>query len=404
VWHPTVTQSACNTAFHRANVYAEAITRTGGTWGSICDADYSSTLSAISYDLSMILRTQFALQYEPYATTLQVFVNNQLQSSGFKLTGNVLEFTSAPAAGASIRVEYEFTHEPPRHEFYLAHVVDGSTLQVFLDGAATTAFTYDAGARSIRFADAPMAHEIKAVYRKDGELKSEFQIGKSVNASTIRVAVDGKSDDGFSYTASTGVVRLSSAPKDAAAVRISFDQMLSPKLRYPVYATQEVRNQLRVYDANTTRALPVSIDGDDIVFQPRDYKALRDILVIYPAVGTDALKVDLGRSVLADSITVKGFKSGLCDGSFFTVSGSVVDMRHCKFQANEGIEIQFTYAAEHKSSFDLGSLNLDLAQYRWKVAVNGVDTESYTISDKQLSLPDLPLNARVDVSLYKTTR
>jgi len=403
VWHPTVTQSACNTAFHRATVYADAITRTGGTWGSICDADYSSTLSAISYDLSMILKTQFALQYEPYATTLKVFVNNQLQSSGFKLTGNVLEFTSAPAAGANIRVEYEFTHEPPRNEFYLGNLADGSTLQVFLDGAPTTAFTYDAGARSIRFANAPMVYEIKAVYRKDGELKSDFQIGSNANASSIRVAVNGNNTAGFSYSANTGVVRMTSAPADAASVSISFDQQLSPKLRYPIYAAEDVRDQVRVYDAKTTRTLPVSIDGDEIVFQSRDYKALRDILVVYPAAGADALKVDLGRTILEDSITIKGLKSGLCDGSLFAVNGSEVDMRNCKFQANEGIQINFTYAAEHNNSFDLGSLDLDLSQYRWKVAVNGLETPTFTINDNQLTFPDLPLNAKVDVSLYQAT-
>ncbi|MDQ3233780.1 MAG: DUF2460 domain-containing protein, partial [Pseudobdellovibrionaceae bacterium] len=381
VWHPTVTQSACNTAFHPATIYADAITRTGGTWGSICDADYSSTLSAISYDLSVILKTQFALQYEPYARSLKVYVNNQLQSAGYKLTGNVLEFTSAPASGSAIRVEYEFTNEPPKNEFYLGNLADSSTLQVYLDGAPTTAFTYDKGARSIRFANAPMVYEIKAVYRKDGELKSDFQIGNNANASSIKVAVNGKPTTGFTYTAASGLVRMSAVPADAAAVSISFDQTLSPKLRYPIYASADVRNQVRVYDATSTRSIPVSIDGDEVVFQSRDYRALRDILVVYPAAGLDALTIDLGRTVLEDSISIKGLKSGLCDGSLFTVAGSELNMRNCKFQANEGVLINFTYAAEHNSSFDLGSLDMDLSQYRWKVAVNGVETTIYTIND-----------------------
>jgi hypothetical protein len=403
VWHPTVTQSACNTAFHAASVYADAISRTNGTWGSICDADYSSTLSAISYDLSVILKNQFALQYEPFGKSLKVYVNNQLQSSGYKLTGNVLEFTSAPAAGSSIKVEYEFTNEPPRNEFFLGNVVDSSTLQVYLDGAPTTAFTYDAGARSIRFNNAPMVYEIKAVYRKDGELKKDFEIGTNANASTIRVAVNGKATSGFSYAASTGLVRMTSVPADAAQVSISFDQVLSPKLRYPVYAASDVRDQVRAYDAITTRSIPVTVAGDEIVFQSRDYKALRDVLVVYPAAGQDGMSIDLGRTVLKDSVMIKGLKSGVCDAKSFAVTGTEVDLKNCKFQANESVLVEFTYAAEHTNSFDLGALDMDLTEYRWKVAVNGVETSTYTINDHELIFPDLPMNAKVDVSLHKVT-
>lgn len=403
VWHPTITQSACNTAFHAARVYADAISRTNGTWGSICDADYSSTLSAISYDLSVILKNQFALQYEPFAKSLKVYVNNQLQSSGYKLTGNVLEFTTAPAAGSTIKVEYEFTNEPPRNEFFLGNVADSSTLQVYLDGAPTSAFTYDAGARSIRFASAPMVYEIKAVYRKDGELKNDFQIGTNANATTIKVSVNGKATTGFSYSASNGLVRLNTAPADASQVSVSFDQILSPKLRYPIYAAADVRSQVRVYDANTTRSIPVTVERDEIVFQARDYKALRDILVVYPAGGEDARTIDLGRTVLENSVKIKGLKSGACDASLYTISGTAVDLKNCKFQANEGVLIEFTYAADHTNSFDLGDLEFDLSQYRWKVAVNGVETSTYTINDNELVFPDLPMNAKVDVSLYKVT-
>jgi hypothetical protein len=403
VWHPTMTQSACNTAFHAATVYADAISRTNGTWGSICDADYSSTLSAISYDLSVILKNQFALQYEPFGKSLKVYVNNQLQSSGYKLTGNVLEFTNAPASGSNIRVEYEFTTEPPRNEFFLANSVDSSTLQVYLDGAPTTAFSYDAGARSIRFNNAPMVYEIKAVYRKDGELKKEFEIGRNANATSIRVSVNGKTTTGYSYSSSTGLVTMNAVPADAAQVNISFDQVLSPKLRYPIYAAADVRDQVRVYDAKTTRSIPVSVDGDEIVFQGRDFRALREIMVVYPAGVNDAMMVDLGRDVLQDSIKVKGLKSGACEAKAFTVSGSSLDLKNCSFQVNEGILIEFSYIEGHSNVFDLGALDMDLTQYSWKVAVNGVETSTFTINDNQLMFPDLPMNAKVDVSLYKVT-
>ena len=403
IWHPSVAKSECNTAFHKASVYAEAIEKTSGTYGSICDADYSNTLRAISLDLSVILRTQFALQYAPYARSLKVYVNNQLQSSGYKLSGNVLEFTQAPAAGAAIKVSYEFSNEPPKNEFFLANAADSSSLQVYLDGAATTSFTYDAGARSVRFNNAPMVYEIKAVYRKAGELKADFQIGTLARPATIRVSVDGIATTGFSYSVSTGLVRLNQTPKDQTVVSISFDQQLAPKLRYPIYAAAEMRNQVRVYDAKTTRTIIVTVDGDEIVFPLNQYTALRDILVVYPAMGSNSLTVDLGRTILEDSLTVKGLKSGNCDASLLTLNGSAVDMSRCSFKANEGVLISFTYAAEHQNSFDIGALELDLSQYRWQVTINGVESKDFSIAQGLLSFPNLPVNARVDVSLFKVS-
>lgn len=402
VWHPTTTQSSCSTGSHQASVYADVITRTGGSWGSICDADYSSTLSAISYDLSMILKTQFALKYEPYANSVKVYVNNQLQTSGYKLTGNVLEFNSAPAANANIKVDYQFTYEAPKNEFYLGNAADNTSLQVYLDGAATTKYTYDATSRSIRFANAPMVYEIKAVYRKAGELKSDFQLGNNAKASNIKVTVNGNATTAFTYNATTGLVHMNTTPVDAANVSISFDQQLAPRLSYPIYAAASVRDQVRVYEVgNSNKSFVVSVDGDAIVFMPRDFIALRNIMVVYPAATNSTLSVDLGRAVLEDSVTVKGVKSGNCDGSLFTVSGSALDLRNCKFQANEGIIIGFSYAVEHKTSFDLGNLDLDLSPYRWKVTVNDVESKDFTINQNQLSFPSLPLNAKVDVILFK---
>ncbi len=403
IWHPTTTQSACNTALNQGSIYAEAIEKTAGTWGSICDADYSRTLSAISYDLSVILKTQFALQFEPYMASLKVYVNNQLQSSGYKLSGNVLEFTTAPAAGSTIKVSYEFSNEPPRQEFFLANAADSGTLQVYLDGVLAKNYSYDAGAKSIRFNSAPMAYEIKTVYRKSGELKADFLIGASAKPSSVRVSVNGTPNSSFSYSASTGLVHLNQTPVDQSLVSISFDQQLQPKLRYPIYAAAELRDQVRVYDARTKSQLAVTVDGDDIVFAANQFAALRDILVVYPAAGAQALTVDLGREILPPSLTVKGTKTGSCALKDLSVSGNSVDMSRCKFAANESILIGFTYASEHKSSFDLGDLDLDQSQYRWKVAVNGEETKDYSLNQSTLSFPDLPLNARVDVSLYKVT-
>ncbi|MCX6128632.1 MAG: hypothetical protein NTX25_06150 [Proteobacteria bacterium] len=403
IWHPSQTQSACNTAFHPASVYADAITKTGGTWGSICDADYSQTLQSISYDLSVILRTQFALQHEPLGATLKVYVNGQLKTAGYKLSGNVLEFSEAPAAGASIKIQYSFMYDPPKQEFVLANAADPSSLLVYLDGEASKAFTYDAATMSIRFSSAPMVNEIKTVYRKAEALNKDFQIGLEAQTSSIRASVNGQANTNFSYNVKTGLVHFNIAPADGSQIDLSFEQVLDARLRYPIYAAQDQRSQVKVYDALTMKLLPVEIDGDEILFAAAQFQALREILVVYPIPGKQGMLIDLGREVNNESLIVRGNKSGLCQVSLLSVTAGIVDLSRCSFAASEAISIEFQYPGETKTSFDLGLLDLDLSEYRWKILLNGVETLDYSLVQNTLSFPSLAYDSRVDVSLYKIT-
>ena len=46
LWHPDMSQAECSTGYNKANIYAEVIDATGGTFGAICDNDYSQSLTA----------------------------------------------------------------------------------------------------------------------------------------------------------------------------------------------------------------------------------------------------------------------------------------------------------------------------------------------------------------------
>lgn len=51
IWHASQDQSQCPSAFRAGQIYSNLIDQTGGSWGSICDSDYSETLRAMSLDL-----------------------------------------------------------------------------------------------------------------------------------------------------------------------------------------------------------------------------------------------------------------------------------------------------------------------------------------------------------------
>ena len=161
VWHESQSQRQCRTGYRRALIYSDLIDATGGTWGSICDSDYSATLQAMSMDLSLILKTQFALEYTPNLGDLEVFVNEQRVLSGFRVLGNVLEFEEAPAAGARISVNYKYATAVPSKDFTLREAADSASIQVYLDGQAIQNFTYDEGQRKLSFDAAPQVREVK---------------------------------------------------------------------------------------------------------------------------------------------------------------------------------------------------------------------------------------------------
>lgn len=400
-WQPSRSQSACRTAYYKANIYADAISRTGGTMGSICDGDYTNTLQAISLDLSVLLNTQFALSFEPASSGLKVYVNDVLRTSGYQVRGNIIEFAEAPLAGSTIRVDYQTVTQTLKKEFALSNEADPATLSVYLDGTATRNFTYDAASHTVRFTQAPTAAEVKAVYRKDEALETEFLIQGTPKAGSIKVKVDGVllASQQVSYVAQQNIVRLAQAPKDSAAIEISYSEELAPRLRYPLNVPAAKLAEVKVYDALNQRPINFSIDGRELVFAASEFRALRKYVVSYPASGEGAWTVDTGYPLLADSVKVTGTKSGSC--SSIGISGTMLDLSACHFDNDEGINIEYAYAGDHKTSFDLGNLDLDLSRYSWSVTVNGQETKAFTVADGQLNFAELPYYSKVEVSLYK---
>ncbi len=400
-WQPNKAQSACRTAYYKANIYADAVSRTGGTIGSICDADYTSTLQAISLDLSVLLKTQFNLSFEPAASGLKVYVNDVLRTTGYQVRGNIVEFASAPAAGSRIRIDYATATQTPKREFALSNDADPSTVSVYLDGTATSNYSYNVNTHSVVFSSAPSASEVKAVYRRDEPLENEFATPGTPKSGSLKVSVNGTllASNQYSYVAQGQLVRLAQAPKDGAAIRISFNEEQTPRLRYPLNVPQAKLGEVKVYDAATQRLMNYRIEGRELVFAAAEFRALRAYTVRYPASGDGAWTIDTGYPLVATSVSVVGTKSGPCSG--IIVSGSAVDLSACSFDNDEGIMIEYAFAGEHKTSFDLGELDMDLSQYRWTVKVNGQTSSSFTVIDGQLNFPDLPYYADVEVSLYK---
>ena len=89
--------------------YYEVVNHYGGVWYSICEEDWSSSMTELASDIT--IRSAFFLDKpDPIVETIEVYVNGQLTTSGwvYDISDNKVQFdeNSIPSAGQTIRVEY----------------------------------------------------------------------------------------------------------------------------------------------------------------------------------------------------------------------------------------------------------------------------------------------------------
>ncbi len=407
LWHPSQDQSQCSTALRQAPIYAEVIDATSGSWGSICDSDYTDTLQSISLDISVILKNQFALQYAPLENSVAIEVDGTPMTSGYAVKGNVIEFSDPPPAGAQVSIDYSFMVDPPKSEFTIYGNADPASLEVYLDGSQAERFNYDANSKTVRFNKAPVAREIKIVYRENLSLPTDFAIEPGLEADAMVVSVNGESlsPAEYLYLADSGNIRFSQAPADGATIKVAYDRPVGPQLRYPAFVPAERLSDFEVYDAATGNPLAFAVEGQDIVFADADYEFGREILVRYDnPFATDSL-LDLGYDMIEGSLRVSSnIEAGDCDKAIY--DGSQIDLSPCGFALEDLIYVNFDFVRQHNLSFDLESADYKLEiddSYRFSVFVDGepVGNDVYKIEGQQIIFNELPLFSTITVKLYR---
>ena len=93
------------TSGHYGNLISQFVTLTGGVTGSICDADYSSTLAKIGQRVHDAVKT-ITLKYTPNVATVQLNIVPFDSSLTWTITGKQIVFNKAPAKGTRIDVVY----------------------------------------------------------------------------------------------------------------------------------------------------------------------------------------------------------------------------------------------------------------------------------------------------------
>jgi hypothetical protein len=87
--------------------YAKLTNQTGGVTGSICDADYSTTLKNISNDISQLLNS-FTLTHSPRKNSLQITLTPRQPDVTHSVAGKTVTFSRPPNLGTQIDISYQY--------------------------------------------------------------------------------------------------------------------------------------------------------------------------------------------------------------------------------------------------------------------------------------------------------
>jgi hypothetical protein len=224
-WHPSVASAQCPTALKQATRVAEAVQLTGGTWGSICDNDYSATLSKISRDVAQILKADFVLKSQPDNGTFRITVNGQPWSA-YQLNGRNVRFTTNPPLGASISVSYRSGASGiVTNAFDMPEEPANGQLMATVNGQSVGGVSYDPNARKAVFVTRPADNSVVIVkYKASTPLRTTFNIAPNADIKHLKVLVNGSqvTSANYRYDASTGTMSFSAPPPEGAKIRIEW--------------------------------------------------------------------------------------------------------------------------------------------------------------------------------------
>lgn len=224
-WHPSQAQAQCSTALKQATVVADVVQRTGGTWGSICDADYSATLSKISNDVAKILKADFQLKNIPDQGTFRMTVNGQPWTE-FELQGLRVRFTRKPSVGSTIRVQYRSgAFGEVTNRFNLPEAPAEGVVTATIGGQQVGNVTYDAEAGKAVFAQMPPdGSNIILSYKVNSPLKTDFEIAPNADTRFLKVFVNGSLVDrrNYTYSSTTGTITFKVPPPESANIKVEW--------------------------------------------------------------------------------------------------------------------------------------------------------------------------------------
>ena len=290
-------QSGKNTASADGVQYKFLVDSTSGTHGSICDKDYTDTLSKISEDAKTILTNSYLLTYEPDLTTIIVTVRLSDGSTtslkhgvDYQVDGKKITFTTAPAKGSQITVEYKYRDINRFKELAIKHKPVTDSVKVYFNGVEQGKELYRvseiSGEYKISFEDYPPDNaRVKVSYKKYQKLNDEFKLEKKPESKSIEVRVSGMVQSPENdYKVIEDKIVFFNIPSASSKIIVSYKV---PKLSYE-FPEGSLDSEVSVVDKltkekveHTTKGNTLRPSGYYILFDEEEWRDGRVIEISY---------------------------------------------------------------------------------------------------------------------------
>lgn len=414
IWHPSQTLKQCPSGWvddlgeHRGYFLADAIAQTSGTWGSICDADYSATLANVSKNILVTLNSKFMLQQEPDMNSLHVFIGGIEQTSGFTVTGRLLEFATPPADGARITVSYRHGATPLFKTFPLRYKPLQDKLFVNVNGQLAQPSDYkivaSGGAAAVEFYDYPADKAAVVVsYTRDVPLNTQFVL-EPLRPGSVRARVNGEQVSDYTVIEASGIVTFANPPAESAVIDFSYSVAGSPVLAYPFSVGGGAPIDLEVTDANTGAAVKFSYAAGVVTIDALEFVEGRKLSLKYDNAARQRFSIGLPNEPIASSVAAYG-GTKVCVAPAINVSGTMVAVDGCGFADDvASVIVRYKFVSAHYQIFTFVADKLPGATdfQEWTVLVNDLPATGFTRVDNVVTFDQpLPAGAIVKIQLLQ---
>ena len=380
IWHPSLSQTECPTAGNKANIYADLISQTSGTWGSICDADYSATLANVSQDISETLAKEFTISYTPDQGTLKVYLDDVLQNQGFSVAGKIVTFAAPPMDGTKIRFDYLYNGKPLAAKYVLSKTPLNDQIEVSVDGMVVSDYVYDPTLKTVNFVNTPPERsKIEVAYREYKPLKTEFSAPGSIDLTTLKVYVAGVETMEFSYNPAKAAVVFTSPPEEGANVRIVYVSKGNPIYSYPFLVNGAAPKDLELVDAQTNARVGFVYILGHISILPFEFVEGRTVRALYYNEAREMTEVAIPHNPIRSTLYATDGTVN-CSGADITMQAGKVIVKDCGFAKNSTqIMVKYDYIAERftQFTFNLENIPTSAMDIEWRVFINNTETSDF---------------------------
>ena len=371
--------------------YIDIASRLDGISSSICEADYTTTLERISQDVSRIFKHEFDLKFIPAADNL-VMTLDGAPYTDFVVTGNKIKLNNIAETALKLKISYRYDMKPKFDKVKVTGPLDASTLEVVVGKTVLTAdkYQWDDVEKEVFFVEMPADNaDVKVKYRKNDILPATFNLsGQNLEEVFTKVQVDGKAVTNFTFDPTAMTLTFDTPPADGANVAV-FSRDTNPEVTHYKLSDSVASDKIlsvTAVDAATNEQIEVKLENGELVFDPSQVVADRNIIVTYDYGDKDVvLKHELAEEPLEGSVDID-----VVSGDVDCINSVVLSGKSLQYMCNgdelEEIKVTYKYIAARYTEFTVGaSLNEDTFVTVW---IDGARTFDFVLKGNTVLVPE----------------